>query len=146
MTKWQSEFEALGVNVAAMSYDDVSVLEDFAAAQGIGYALLSDKGGMHAKQLGILNEEYSEEHLAYGVPHPGVLFIDPSGRVLLKRAVPGYRERPPLDELLSALESLLEAEMSEELLLEAEMSEEAPGFPDDLPDDLPEELMDAEFE
>lgn len=108
MTEWQGKFEALGVNVAAMSYDDVAVLEDFAATESIGYPLLSDKGGKHARRFGILNEEYDEEHFAHGVPHPGVLFVDPAGTIRLKRAVPGYRDRPPLDELLSALTDLLQ--------------------------------------
>lgn len=97
-----------------MSYDDVAVLADFAATQSIGYPLLSDKGGAHARRFGILNEEYAEGHFAHGVPHPGVLYIDPAGTIRLKRAVPGYRDRPSLDELLSALGDLLDDPPAEE--------------------------------
>ena len=107
MRDWQGDFEALGVNVAALSYDDVETLADFAEAQDIGYALLSDPGSKHIDALGIRNEQYEEGHFAHGVPHPGVFFIDPAGMIRLKRAVPGYRERPPLSELLTALREKL---------------------------------------
>ena len=89
--------------MAALSYDDVDVLADFAEAQGIDYALLSDAGSKHIDALGIRNEQYEEGHFAHGVPHPGVFFIDTAGSIRLKRAVPGYRERPPLGELLTAV-------------------------------------------
>ena len=48
LTEWQAEFEALGVRIAAMSYDGVEVLADFATGNEIGYALLSDKGAKHS--------------------------------------------------------------------------------------------------
>ena len=108
LTEWQDEFEALGVQIAAMSYDDVAALTEFAEAENIAYALLSDKGAAHVNALGIRNEEFAEGHFAYGVPHPGILFIDAAGVIALKRAVPGYRDRPPLDELLAALGALLQ--------------------------------------
>ena len=110
MKDWQGDFEALGVHVAALSYDDVEVLADFAEAEGIGYALLSDLGSKHIDALGIRNEQYEEGHFAHGVPHPGVFFIDPAGMIRLKRAVPGYRERPPLAELRSAVRAQVGAE------------------------------------
>ena len=107
LTDWQAEFEALGVNIAAMSYDGVEVLADFAEANDIAYALLSDKGAKHVDALGIRNENYAEGHMAHGVPHPGVLFVDAAGVIRLKRAVPGYRDRPQLDELRTAVAALL---------------------------------------
>ena len=110
MKDWQGDFEALGVNMAALSYDDVEVLADFAEAEGIGYALLSDVGSKHIDALGIRNEQYEEGHFAHGVPHPGVFFIDPAGMIRLKRAVPGYRERPPLAELRSAVQAQVGAD------------------------------------
>ena len=56
MTKWQARFQALGVEVAAMSYDDVPPLTAFAADEDIGYPLLSDKGAKHVDALGIRNK------------------------------------------------------------------------------------------
>ena len=107
LTSWQSKYDALGVAVAAMTYDDVPVLADFAAERDIGYPLLSDKGAKNVTALGIRNEQYEADHLAYGVAHPGVFFVDPQGVVRLKRAVPGYRERPSFEELHAALAGLL---------------------------------------
>ena len=103
LASWQAKFEALGVRVAAMSYDDVAALADFGAANDVGYRLLADPGGRYMATLGIRNEEYGADHFAHGVPHPGVLYVDPAGVVVLKRAVPGYRDRPDLDELLAAV-------------------------------------------
>lgn len=100
---WQDEFQALGVNMAAMSYDPADVLAEFGEAKNIGYALLSDGGGAYLDSLGIRNEEYQPGHFAHGVPHPGILFIDTDGIIRLKRAVPGFRDRPSLDELHDAL-------------------------------------------
>ena len=109
LTSWQSKYEALGVSVAAMTYDDQSVLADFAAERDIGYALLSDKGARNVTALGIRNEQYDADHPAYGVAHPGVVFVDAHGVVRLKRAVPSYRERPSFEELHAALGRLLDA-------------------------------------
>lgn len=108
LTSWQGKFEALGVAVAAMTYDDVPVLKDFAAERNIGFPLLSDKGAKNVMALGILNEQYEAGHFAHGVPHPGIFFVDTQGVVRLKRAVPGYRERPSLEELYAALAALLD--------------------------------------
>lgn len=108
LTSWQSKFEALGVAVAAMTYDDVPVLADFAAERDIGFPLLSDKGAKHVNAWGIRNEQYEAGHAAYGIAHPGIFFVDAQGVIRLKRAVPGYRERPSLEELHGALARLLE--------------------------------------
>lgn len=89
-----------------MSYDEVSVLAEFSAANGIGYPLLADGGGEYMNALDIRNEEYEAGHFAHGVPHPGIVFVDVAGLVRLKRAVPGYRDRPPLPELLAAVAAL----------------------------------------
>ena len=95
--------------MAAMSYDNPDVLAEFSEAKNIGYVLLSDESGGYFVTLGIRNEEYGKEHFAHGVPHPGILFIDTQGVLRLKRAVPGYRDRPPLEELHEALAAELES-------------------------------------
>ena len=95
--------------MAAMSYDGTDVLVEFSEAKNIGYVLLSDESGAYFVTLGIRNEEYGEEHFAHGVPHPGILFIDTQGVIRLKRAVPGYRDRPSLEELHGALAAELES-------------------------------------
>ena len=102
----RQDFEALGVNVAGMTYDDVSVLAAFHAEQELGYPLLQDENVKHIGAYGVLNTEFEPGDNGYGIPYPGILYVDRGGRVLLKFAVPGFRQRPPLDEVLAAIAAL----------------------------------------
>lgn len=95
------------MRVAAMSYDELATLATFHAEQKLGYPLLRDDNATHVNALGIRNEEYPEGHRVYGIPHPGVLMVDGKGIVRAKYAVPGYRERPPLEEIHQSLVTLL---------------------------------------
>ena len=90
-----------------MSYDKLSVLKSFHQEQSLGFPLLQDVDAKHVNAYGVRNEEYAAGHRAYGIPHPGILLIDPQGVVRAKFAVPGYRERPPFEEILVAVENLL---------------------------------------
>ena len=94
------------MNVAAMTYDSLEILETFHAAQQLDFPLLHDEDAMHVKALGVLNEDYAPGHQAYGIPHPGILFIGADGAIKAKYAVPGYRRRPPFDMLLADIEAL----------------------------------------
>lgn len=99
----RSKFEALGVRVAGMTYDSVEILRNFKTAERLGYPLLHDAGAKHVNLLGVRNTEYAEGHMAYGIPHPGILFLRPDGEVVLTFAVPGYRQRPPIEDVLAAV-------------------------------------------
>jgi peroxiredoxin len=96
-------FEAIGVKVAGMTYDSTEALAAFHGRMQLGYPLLHDERARHVSALGILNEDYAPGDSAYGIPHPGILFISPEGKVLARFAVPGYRQRPPLDEVLAVV-------------------------------------------
>ena len=91
-----------------MTYDAAADLAAFAADREVGYPLLSDKGSKYIDALGIRNEQYPEGHPGYGVAHPGILFVDRSGVVRLKRAHANYRTRPPFDEVLDAVRGLVD--------------------------------------
>lgn len=108
LAEWTPRYLAAGVNVAAMSYDALEVLENFHAAQALPYPLLRDEDAVHVRAYGVLNEDYEPGHRGYGIPHPGVLLIGADGLVLQKFAVPGYRERPPFEAIMAALERLPE--------------------------------------
>jgi peroxiredoxin len=103
---WQEKFSQYGVNVAAMTYDSVATLAAFHQEQQLSYPLLHDANAKHVSALGILNEDYPPGHQAYGIPHPGILFIGSDGVIKAKYAVPGYRRRPPFNMLLSDVEKL----------------------------------------
>ena len=99
----REQFRQAGVAVAAVTFDDVSVLEEFTSDRGIEYPLLSDPSGTYMHGLGIRNEEYGPDHPAFGLPHPGVMWIDAAGTIRYKAAVPDYRSRPDFAELLTAI-------------------------------------------
>ena len=115
LTERQQEFEAVGVRVAAMTYDETAVLQAFSAETDIGFPLLSDAAGeagpvgARAHSLGILNEEYEEGHPARGIAHPGIFFIDADGVIQGKWAQPDYRERPSFDNVLNGVKAILQA-------------------------------------
>ena len=84
-----------------MSYDAVDTLKEFHDAQSLNYPLLRDVDARHVNAYGVRNEAYGPEHNAYGVPHPGVVFVDAQGIVRANFAVPGYRQRPPFEDIYS---------------------------------------------
>ena len=84
-----------------MTYDTIDKLAAFHGRMQLGYPLLHDEAARHVTALGILNEQYQPGDSAYGIPHPGILLLSPEGKVLARFAVPGYRQRPPFDELLA---------------------------------------------
>lgn len=86
-----------------MTYDSVEILRAFKAEGQLGYPLLHDEQAKHVNLLGVRNTEYAEGHMAYGVPHPGILYLRPNGEVALSFAVPGYRQRPPIEDVLAAV-------------------------------------------
>lgn len=96
------QFEAMGLNVAAMTYDSVEMLKTVEEDQGIEFTLLHDEGITHVNALGILNEDYEPDSRAYGVPHPGIFLISPDGIIRYKFAEEGYRIRPDFDNVLEA--------------------------------------------
>lgn len=91
-----------------MTYDAPAVLASFSSEQALDYPLVGDREASVVNELGVRNEEYDAGHRAYGIPHPGILLIDAERRVLLKRAVPGFRERPPFEELYAAVVDLID--------------------------------------
>ena len=96
------QFEAMGLNVAAMTYDSIEMLKTVEEDQGIEFTLLHDEGITHVNALGILNEDYEPGSRAYGVPHPGIFLISPDGVIRYKFAEEGYRARPDFANVLGA--------------------------------------------
>ena len=56
---------------------------------------------MSFRTLGILNEAYQPGDTAYGIPHPGMIVIDPDGLVVGKLFLESYSVRV---DALSALD------------------------------------------
>ena len=101
LEKWRERFEGAGVKIAAMTYDSLEILKGFHDSQELCYPLLRDVDAQHVNALGIPDED-----MGRGIPHPGIFWLAPDGRVNAKFAVPGYRTRPPLAEVWDAVSAV----------------------------------------
>jgi peroxiredoxin len=102
-----ADLEQRGYALAVLSYDAPTVLDQFAKRQGITYTLLSDEQSYVIDAFDIRDPQYGEDSMAYGVPQPAIFIIDPSGVIQGKLAMEGYRDRPPLEDILSAVDTII---------------------------------------
>ena len=116
----QGQLETLneqGLGVAAISYDSVEVLSDFAQRRGITFPLLADGDSSVITEFGILNTVAAEgvgdnaddpdvqadvakyvsafgaNPMIVGTPYPGTFMIDGDGKVTSRFFEEFYRER-----------------------------------------------------
>src|SRR5262249_26853801 len=92
-----------GRSLAAISYDPVSTLSDFAKRRGITFPLLSDPGSETIKRYGILNTTIDPKNELYGYPFPGTFVVDRRGIVTSRIFEPIYQERSTISSLLVRL-------------------------------------------
>lgn len=95
-----AKITAQGLGVAAISYDSVATLENFATRRGIQFPLLSDEGSRIIRAFGILNDEAPPNTPFAGIPHPGTYIVDPDGRVVAKYFEENYTERYTASDIL----------------------------------------------
>lgn len=86
-------FEAAGIGMVAITYDDPQLQQAFIDKFGITIPVLSDIEGLSFKTLGILNEKYQRGDFQYGIPYPGMIVINPRGEVVGKLFVEAYSSR-----------------------------------------------------
>lgn len=92
--------ERRGLGLAALSYDSVGLLEEFASRRGIGFPLLSDPRSEIIQRFGLLNPAYPAADPAHGVPHPVTFVTDAQGVVRAKYAEEHYSDRQTAASLL----------------------------------------------
>lgn len=97
------EIRKAGWNVAAISYDPVTVLADFSARRAITFPLLSDVGSATIKRYGILNTTIDPGNELYGYPFPGTLIVDREGVVTSRVFEPIYQERSTISSVMVRL-------------------------------------------
>ena len=98
-----SKFEAEGVRLFAISYDDQTVLREFAEKQEIPFPLLSDVDSEVIRDYGILNEQIRPgDMVLYGIPYPGAFVLDADGRVVAKFFHDSYKKRDSPELFLDA--------------------------------------------
>ena len=93
LQEYKAQFDAAGIGIVAITYDAPDLQQAFVDKWGIEYPLLHDMETLSFRTLGILNEKYQPGDNAYGIPHPGMIVIDPQGRVAGKLFVEDYSLR-----------------------------------------------------
>ncbi len=101
LAKHADLLRARGLGICSISYDPVEVLRDFAQRRGITYPMLADPGSVLIRRFGLFNETISPGDRAYGVPHPVLFFVDPSGVVTRKYAEEKYFHRRTMATILA---------------------------------------------
>jgi peroxiredoxin len=96
----------LGINVATITYDPVTLLKEVQEDQEISFPLLHDDNVKHVNSLGIRNMDYEPGDRTYGIPYPGMLLIDNEGIIRYKFAEARYQDRPALELVLEAAADL----------------------------------------
>ena len=90
-----------GLGVAAISYDPIGVLKNFAGRQHIAYPLLSDTDSKIIRAFDIFNETTKPGTLTYGIPYPGVYIVDVQGKVVSKYFEDDYKDRISTADILA---------------------------------------------
>jgi hypothetical protein len=91
------------MGLAAISYDPVPVLAEFAARRGITFPLLSDAGSATIKRYGILNTTVPESNELYGYPFPGTFILNRTANVTSRFFEDAYQERDTITSVLVRL-------------------------------------------
>lgn len=97
------------MGIAAISYDPVEVLADFAKRREITFPLLSDKGSAVIRQYGILNTTVAASDEHFGIPFPGTFLVDRGGVVTSRIFEAAYQERDTISSVMVRLGGRLDA-------------------------------------
>ena len=89
-----------GLGLAAVSYDSVEVLKNFADRKHITFPLLSDPESKIIGAFGILNETVKPGTPQFGIPYPGTFMVDAKGTVVAKYFEEDFRERVSASDIL----------------------------------------------
>ncbi len=95
----REKLRAQGLGLAAISYDSVAVLKNFATRKNITFPMLSDQDSAIIRSFGILNEA-APKGLFFGIPHPGTFVVDPKGVVVSKYFEQDYTQRFTTSDIL----------------------------------------------
>ncbi len=89
----KAAFDAAGIGLVAITYDNPALQQPFIDKFAITIPVLSDVNALSFKTLGILNQNYAAGDPRYGIPHPGMIIIDPDGQVVSKLFLEDYTTR-----------------------------------------------------
>ncbi|MCZ6890517.1 MAG: redoxin domain-containing protein, partial [Gammaproteobacteria bacterium] len=105
----QAEFDAAGIKLFAISYDDQQALKTYAESENIGYPLLSDVDSEVIRRYGVINTEVSKQDTVfYGIPFPGVFVTDGTGNVISKFFHDSYKKRDSAEAIIDAVRGTIQ--------------------------------------
>jgi len=104
INQWNKKLNGIGYKVAAISYDSVAILKKFSDKKNLQYPLLADQNHKTMEDLNVLNDEQKLGDDHYGIPFPGVMVIDASGKLVYKYFYQGYKKRVIIKQLYERLE------------------------------------------
>ncbi|MFY0626338.1 MAG: AhpC/TSA family protein [Reichenbachiella sp.] len=99
----ESELLAMGIQIIAISPDQVENLSVTAEKNGLTYRLLSDGNGEFIQKMGLAFKDHKDRIL----PVPAVYLVDKNGMVLFNYVNPVYKVRPDAQLILRAAELLI---------------------------------------
>ncbi len=108
LQSFKPQFDAAGIALVAMTYDDPALQQRFIDRHGITIPLLSDVDGLSFKTLGILNPSYAPGDFQYGIPYPGMIVVDPRGTVVGKQFLEAYSSRVDAEAALAFARTALD--------------------------------------
>lgn len=97
----REELRKQGLGLAAISFDSVDVLSNFARRKGIQFPMLSDPDSKIIRAFGILNEEVPKGSPFYGIPRPVTFLVDAGGQVISKTFDEDYQQRYTVANILT---------------------------------------------
>lgn len=96
----------LGWSLNVITYDDLATLKGFAAKNDVNYNMLSDAGSAMINAFGLRNHDVESGSVYDGIPHPAIVFLGSDGEVKAMLREEGYKDRPPVETVLSKASEL----------------------------------------
>jgi len=97
----REDFQKLGIGLAAISYDSVAILHNFAERRSVHFPLLSDADSKIIRSVGLLNETVPHDGPFFGIPYPGTFILDAHGIIKAKYFEEDFRERSTAADILT---------------------------------------------
>ena len=101
-----AEIEKRGYRLAGLSYDSPEILQATTAKRNLTYTLLSDPKSEIIDRYHLRDPQYPPGNRAYGVPRPIIFILDPQGIIKAKLFEESFKNRPPMNSIISRLDEL----------------------------------------
>ena len=98
--------KAAKIQVIAISYDKVKILDKFAKKFSVTFPVLSDPDSKVIKAYKIYNQAATKRAFTKGVPYPGTFVLDENGIIRAKLFLEGYRDRHTTKALIDAVSNI----------------------------------------